>query len=62
MHDQQDNYSPDYPGRGGRPILSRLFTTQAVVIGVGLLLGGLVAAMGANIGIAAFGGLFFLLL
>lgn len=62
MHDQRDNHSPVFPGRGGRPILSRLFTTQAVVIGVGLLLGGLVAAMGANIGIAAFGGLFFLLL
>lgn len=62
MRDQPDNFSADSPVRRGRPILSRLFTTQAVVIGVGLLLGGVVAAMGAGIGIAAFGALFFLLL
>lgn len=62
MHDQPEHISPVASDRGGRPIVSRLFTTQAVVIGLGILLGGLVAALGAGIGLAALGAMFFLLI
>ncbi|MFP5222105.1 MAG: O-antigen ligase family protein [Acidobacteriota bacterium] len=62
MHHQIDPRSSESPGTGGHPLASRLFSTQAVVVVLGLLVGGLIAALGAGIGVAAFAAAIFLLL
>ena len=62
MHDYSGSRPPHPVGNRRHSLVSRLFSTQAAVVGLGLMIGVLITAVGAGIGIAALAGFFFLLL